>query len=351
MKTIVLTGGGTGGHVIPHLSLLPLIKKDFNNIHYIGSENGIEKEIISKHSELNYHSIPTVKLERKFTFKNFAIPFKLISAINKAKKLLKTIKPNVVFSKGGFVSVPVVIAAKKLKIPVVSHESDLSMGLANKIIYKFCNAMCTTFEKTANGKKRCVFTGSPIRTELFYGNKEKLFSTLPISRNKKTILFMGGSTGALRLNEVLYQTLPKLTETYNIIHIVGKGKGNINIKFDNYCQIEFTHNIEDFFAISDLIISRAGSNAICEFLALKKPMLLIPLPKNASRGDQIENANLFKQLGYANVLPQEELSSTRLEKEIKLLEENSSTLINNMKKAKNENGSQNIYNIIKKYTN
>lgn len=346
MKTIILTGGGTGGHVIPHLSLLPYIKKDFNKIIYIGT-NGIEKEIISKQKDITFETITATKFKRDCILKNLLIPFKLISSINQAKKILKKYKPDVIFSKGGFVSVPVCIAGKLLKIPIISHESDLTIGLANKIIYSCCNTFCTSFEQTSKNLDKAVFTGSPIRKELFYGNKENAYQLTKISKVKPTILVMGGSTGALKLNETLYKTLPELLKKYNIIHLVGKNKGNSSIKYINYCQIEFCHNIEDLFAISDIIISRAGSNAIFEFLALKKPTILIPLPKQASRGDQIDNANYFTKKGYAKTIFQESLTPQTLIQTIKELEENKQTYIENMSKAPNIiNGAENIYHQI-----
>lgn len=345
MKTIVLTGGGTGGHVIPHLALIPKLKTEFDKIYYIGSENGIEKEIISKEKNIKYFSIPTVKFVRKLTPKNLLIPIKLINSISKAKKILKEIKPNIIFSKGGFVSVPVVIAAKKLKIPIISHESDLTMGLANKIIYRYCNKMCTTFEKTALNKNKCVYTGSPIRDSLFLGK------TLYLFNNKKpTILFTGGSTGALALNKIIYSSLPDILKKYNVIHIVGKGKTNHNINYENYLQYEFVDNIQDIFKCCDIVVSRAGSNAIYELLALKKPMILIPLPKQQSRGDQIENAKYFKDQKFASVVFQEDISKNTLLTEIDNLYKNKDIYIENMEKVKFKNGNEEILKIIKKYT-
>lgn len=350
MKTIILTGGGTGGHVIPHLSIIPKLKKEGYKIFYIGSENGIEKQIISKEKDIEYFSIPTVKFIRKLTLKNLLIPFKLINSISKTKVLLKKLKPDIIFSKGGFVSVPVVIAGKKLGVPIISHESDLTMGLANKIIYNYCDKMCTTFEKTAKEKNKCIHTGSPIRKTLFNGSKEKGSALTKLKLDKPTLLFIGGSTGARDLNNIIYKALPTLTKTYNVIHIVGKNKANKNITYKNYCQLEFILNIEDIFAISDFIISRAGSNAIYEFWALKKPMLLIPLPKTQSRGDQIENAKYFKNLEIANTIQQENLNEKTLIKEIDNLVKNKEELINNMNKHSFKDGNKEIINIIKKYT-
>lgn len=348
MKKIVLTGGGTGGHIIPHLSLLPKLEKEFDEIIYIGSEKGLEKEIISKHKNIKFENICVVKLERGAFFKNFALPFKLLKSIRQAKKILKKHKPDVIFSKGGYVSVPVCIAGSSLKIPVISHESDLSLGLANKIIYKFCNKFLTSFEKTAENLKKGVYTGSPIRESIFKGNSEKGYALTNVDKTRPTLLVMGGSTGAKKLNEELFLGLEKLLKTYNVIHIVGKGKGDASIKHKNYCQLEYCHNIEDIFAITDLVLSRAGSNAIYEFLALKKPMLLVPLPKDASRGDQIENAKYFESLGYSETLFQEQITSELLIEKINALYKNKDIYIKNMQKATNSNGTENIFNEIMK---
>ncbi len=337
-KTIVLTGGGTGGHAVPHLSLIPTLKRDFD-IHYIGT-NGIEKQIM-KDSPLTYHTISATKLNRSSIFKNISMPFKLIKSISQCKKLLKQIKPDIIFSKGGFVSLPVVIAGKKLKIKIISHESDLSLGLANKIIYRYSDVFCTSFEKTAEGKSKAVVTGCPIRQNILNGNKQKAYALTNLNQNKKTILFMGGSTGAKALNDAVFGSLETLLEEYNIIHIVGKDKGN-NIKKPGYYQTEYVENIQDIFAISDYIISRAGANAIFEFVLLQKPTLLIPLPKGSSRGDQCENAEDFCKKGLALTLQQENLTSKTLLDSINKLKENEQTLKSNMKNTPYKNGSENI---------
>lgn len=342
MKTIVLTGGGTGGHIIPHLSLLPHLKKHFNKIYYLGT-SGLEKEIISPIKDITFFEIPATKLQRDKFFKNFTLPFKLIKSVNKCKKILKQIKPDVIFSKGGFVSVPVCLAGKFLKIPIVSHESDLSLGLSNKIIYKVCTTFCTTFLPTTQNLPKAIYTGAPIRKELFCGLKEIGYNQTQLNNQKPTVMIIGGSTGALMLNKIIYQALPELTKTYNVIHIVGKNKGDKSITHPNYCQIEYCSNIQHLFAITDIVVSRAGSNAICEFLALKKPMLLIPLPLTASRGDQIENANYFKKQNLALVLNQEQLNPKILIEKINYLYKNKTMFIQNYSNPTIKlNGTENI---------
>ena len=346
MKKIVLTGGGTGGHVIPHLSLIDNLKKDYT-IHYIGT-NGIEKDIIAKYPEIQFHTIDAVKFDRKKLLKIFSIPLKLLKCIKQAKQILKEIKPDVIFSKGGYVSIPVVFAGYKLNIPIISHESDLSMGLANKLIYRKCNVMCTTFKETAK-KKKMIYTGPPIREKLFKGNKEKGYQMTKLNNSKKVLLFIGGSTGAKTINEFVYNNIKELTKEYNIIHICGKGKKQ-EYTLPNYYQTEFTNNIEDILAITDIVISRAGSNAIFEFLALKKPMILIPLPKGSSRGDQIENAKLFQRNKYASVILQENLTYSNLINEINVINKNYKNIVSNMENSHISNSNEKICNIIRKYS-
>ena len=348
-KTIVLCGGGTAGHVMPNIALLPELKKHFKNICYIGSHNGIEKQIISEQKNINYYSISTVKLIRSLSLKNLLIPIKLLKGIIEAKKILKQLKPNIVFSKGGFVSVPVTIAAKQLSIPVVALESDLSLGLANKIILKQCKVMCCSFKETAQKlKNKGVYTLSPIRNQLFMGNKQIAKQTCKFNNNLPTLLVIGGSLGAKAINDVMFMCASEITKQFNVIHIVGKNNINKQLNLTNYYQIEFTSNIENYFALCDIVISRAGSNAIFEFLALKKPMLLIPLSKESSRGDQIENAKNFLNKGFAHVLYQEDLNTKTLMTEINKLFNNKNTIIEKQKQY-HGNGVKNIVEQILKY--
>lgn len=335
MNTIVLTGGGTAGHVTPNLALLPYLKKHFQNIHYIGSINGIEKQIIKNYQDINYHEISTVKLIRSLTLKNLLIPFKLIKSIKESYKILKQINPDVIFSKGGFVSVPVCIAGSLLKIPIVAHESDYSMGLANKLVYKKCSKMCFSFKNTYEKyKDKGIYTGSPINEIMFTGKKRETLKHLNLDELKETILITGGSLGAQKINEVIFDSIDELLKKYNVIHIVGKNNINKKIKYSNYKQIEFSNNMNDLYACSDLVISRAGSNTIFELLSLKKLMILIPLPKGNSRGDQIENANYFKENNYARVIYQENLDKKELLNSICLTFKNKNFYLNSMKNYK-----------------
>lgn len=328
MKKIVFTGGGTAGHIMPNLAIINEIKNNAK-IYYIGS-NGLEKEII-KNNKIEFFEIISTKLKRSLSFSNFFIPFKLIKAINQSKKILKKINPDVIFSKGGYVSLPVVFAGKSLNIPIICHESDITMGLANKLCKNKCKYICTSFEKTAKGLKNGIYTGSPLRKELFKGNKETAKKLFKNYKNLPTILIVGGSLGSKIINENIYKILPKLKE-YNIIHIVGKNNLT-KTKFDNYIQLEFTNNIEDLFSLADLVISRAGSNSINEILALNKPNILIPLSKKASRGDQILNANYFKEKGYSKVILEENLNELTLLNSIKEVLKNKEKYIKNMQKS------------------
>ena len=347
MSTIVLTGGGTAGHIIPHIALLRYIEKDFDKIYYIGAANSMEERIISAHKNITFVPIETCKLIRKFTLSNLKIPFILAKGILQAKRILKKVKPDVIFSKGGYVALPVVLAAHN--IPVISHESDITLGLANKIMAHKCKVMCTNFESTAKLLSSGVFTGAPIRHELYNGNKHNVINLYKLSPEKSTILIMGGSLGSVNINKKIRAILPDLLKKFNIIHIVGKGNIDSTLTQSRYVQIEFTNNISDIFAAADIIVSRAGATAIHEFLALRKPMLLIPLSKAASRGDQILNAQNFNQRKIANVLLEEDMSPESLKEAILNLYSSRLTLIKNMSKEQNSDGTQKIYEQIIKY--
>jgi UDP-N-acetylglucosamine--N-acetylmuramyl-(pentapeptide) pyrophosphoryl-undecaprenol N-acetylglucosamine transferase len=337
MKSIVLTGGGTAGHVYPALA----VAENLTNceLHYIGGD-GIEKEILSGYKKITYHTIPTVKFERKFTMRNLLIPFKLAKSIRCCRKILSEISPDVIFSKGGFVSVPVCLAGKLENIKIVSHESDLSWGLANKIILHCCDVMCTTFKETASSRKKCVHTGQPIRAKIFAGKKQNFFDN-----NLPTILVLGGSLGATFLNNLVYKNLDALTKDYNILHICG-AKNYSPKTHKNYKLVPYANNIEDFYATCDIVIARSGSGVINELLALSLPMLLVPLSKKSSRGDQIENARLFERQGYAQVLEEKNCSYNAIKNKINYLIKNKEKIQNKMKKHAKTDAAFNISKIL-----
>lgn len=349
MKCIVLCGGGTAGHIMPAIALLPELKKYFDRIVYIGSADSMEKKL-SEDLGLEFYSVNCAKLYRSFSFKNLLIPFKLFKGITESEKILKEIKPSVVFSKGGYVSMPVVIAASKLEIPVVAHESDLSPGLANRFTAKYCSCICTSFERCAKRfKEKGVYTKTPIRRNLLFGNRENIMSSYSLDKNKPVLLIMGGSSGARFLNELIRKSLNELLKSFNIIHITGKGNISGN-NLSGYVQIEFTENIADIFAAADYVICRAGSNTIFELLTLKKPMLLVPLPKGSSRGDQIENAEYFAGKKCVHTILQRNLNEKTLIEEIKNLISDKQNIIENINKQDLTPGTTNVLKQILKYS-
>lgn len=311
MSTIILTGGGTAGHCTPNLALYPYLKNDFSKIIYIGSENGIEKQII-QNTDIPYYSIPCAKYNRTNKKKNIKLPFKVFSGIIEAGKIIDKIKPDVVFSKGGYVSVPTVIAASMRKIPVISHESDYTLGLANKISAKFSKKVLTSFPDTAKYIKNGEFVGSPIRNSLFNVQRQKALDFFEFSGKKPILLVTGGSQGAKIINDTLIKALPDLLIKYDILHICGKNNLLQDKTFDGYHQIEYLDKMEYALNVASICVSRAGSNTLFELMSLKIPCVLIPLPKGTSRGDQIANADYFQRKGLVTVLPQNVLTSSSL---------------------------------------
>ncbi|MFB5086842.1 undecaprenyldiphospho-muramoylpentapeptide beta-N-acetylglucosaminyltransferase [Psychrobacillus sp. PGGUH221] len=337
-NTIVLTGGGTAGHVSLNEAIIPeLIEKGYE-LHYIGSSDGIEKSIITKSfPSLPYQAISNGKLRRYFSIKNFSDPFKVLYGTLQATRIIKKVKPSLIFSKGGFVSVPVVIAAKFANIPVVIHESDITPGLANKIASSFAKHIFTTFEETLKylPAEKASSIGAIIRPDLFNGNELIAEQLTGFKAYKETIIIMGGSQGAAKINEAIYDNLDELTKKYQIIHLCGKGNLNALLTGKpNYIAFEYvTTELPHLLKISDYVITRAGSNSIFEFLALKKPMLLIPLSIHASRGDQLLNANYFENQGFGIVLEEEHLTQQSFLESITKLVNAKETIINKQKAA------------------
>ena len=315
MKRIILTGGGTAGHVTPNIALLPRLKELQYDIHYIGSYNGIEKELIEQFG-IPYHGISSGKLRRYFSLQNFTDPFRVVKGFGEAKKLIKLLEPDVIFSKGGFVSVPVVMAGKKCKVPTIIHESDMTPGLANKLSIPSATKVCCNFPETVAHlpADKAVLTGSPIRQELLSGDKAKALEFTGLTSDKPVILVIGGSLGAVAVNNAVRSVLPELLKDFQVIHLCGRNKLDASLQgLEGYVQYEYIKDeLKDLFALTDIVISRAGANAICELLALHKPNLLIPLSANASRGDQILNARSFERQGFSMVLEEEELTDESL---------------------------------------
>ena len=308
-KKIVLTGGGTAGHVIPNIALLPSLREAGYEIQYIGSLSGIEKKLMEDRG-IPYFGIETGKLRRYFDPKNFSDPFRVIRGYNEARKFLKEYKPDVLFSKGGYVSVPVVRAAASLHIPCIIHESDMTPGLANKICIPAAKKVCCNFPETLEKlpPDKAVLTGTPIRDELLHGSRSKGLEICGFDGAKPVLLVIGGSLGASSVNQTIRDNLDALLAHFDIIHICGKDKvDNLKLTIPGYKQFEFVkEELCHLFAAADIVVSRAGANAICELLALHKPAILVPLPAASSRGDQILNAASFEKQGYSMVVQDDE---------------------------------------------
>ena len=332
MKKVLLTGGGTAGHVTPNIALLPGLKNAGFDILYVGSYEGMEKKLIEDQN-IPYRGIATGKFRRYLSLKNLTDPFRVIKGYQEAKQIIREYKPDVLFSKGGFVSVPVVLAAGKYKVPVIIHESDMTPGLANKLCQSTASKICCNFPETVNHlpAEKAVLTGSPIRRELLTGSREAGLAFTGLSGDRPILLMMGGSTGSRAVNTALRAILPQLLKDFQVIHLCGKGNLDPTLDQPGYVQYEYiSAELKDLMAAADLVLSRAGANAICELLALKKPHILVPLSLIASRGDQILNAESFKKQGFSYVLQEEK--ETALKRGLSFVEQdelmNSETLLN-----------------------
>lgn len=353
MKKIVLTGGGTAGHVTPNIALVPRLKELGYEVHYIGTHKGMERELIEA-INIPYHPVSSGKLRRYFDLKNFTDPFKVLKRYGDSYRILKKLKPDVVFSKGGFVAAPVVAAASQLKIPAILHESDMTPGLANKLCGRFATKFCCNFPETLNHlpKDKAVHTGTPIRQELKEGSKEKGLAFTGFNSEKPIMLIMGGSLGAVKVNDAIRAVLDDLLEDFQIIHLCGKGKvseAHANIK--GYLQYEYiSAELPDLLACSDLVVSRAGANAISEFLALRIPNVLIPLSKEASRGDQILNAKSFAKQGFSAMIEEEDITPKALLSLIRHTYEDRDEYIRNMENSNSADPIEAIVEIINELT-
>lgn len=349
MKKIILTGGGTAGHVTPNIALLPKLEENGYEVKYIGSYNGIEKNLIED-CGLKYYGISTGKLRRYFDLKNFSDPFRVLKGFAEAKKIINEEKPDIIFSKGGFVSVPVVIAAARCNIPVIIHESDITPGLANKLSFSSATKICCNFPETVKmlPEGKAVLTGSPVREELFAGDKNRAKEICGFKDDKPVILVMGGSLGAVKVNEAVRTVLQDLLKTYNVIHMCGKGKNDDTLNnIPGYVQFEYVkEELKDLYALCDVIVSRAGANAICEIASLRKPNLLIPLSAQSSRGDQVLNAKSFVKRGFSVIIEEEDLNNDLLLSAIDELYNNRDKYINVMKSSEQKNPIDTIINLI-----
>ncbi|MGD6969439.1 undecaprenyldiphospho-muramoylpentapeptide beta-N-acetylglucosaminyltransferase [Rossellomorea vietnamensis] len=347
-KHILFTGGGSAGHVTVNAALIPFFIKQGWKVSYIGSKDGIENEIITEQfPEIPYHGISSGKLRRYFSWKNFSDPFRVMKGLMEAMGVIKKTKPDVIFSKGGFVSVPVVMAAKMSGIPTAIHESDFTPGLANKLAVPFATRIFTTFPETLNSMPadKSICAGAIIREELFSGDKAEGKRITGFYDNKPILMIMGGSLGSRKINEAVRKNLVELLKNYQIVHLCGKGNLDTSLEQKGYKQYEYVSTeLPHFLEMTDFVISRAGSNSIFEFLALKKPMLLIPLSREASRGDQIINADSFVKQGIALKLEEEELSPETFKHNLDELERRSEEMILAMEKNKSSYTIEDMFN-------
>ncbi|RPF50115.1 undecaprenyldiphospho-muramoylpentapeptide beta-N-acetylglucosaminyltransferase [Aquisalibacillus elongatus] len=348
--TIVFTGGGTAGHVVVNLALMPEFIKEGYDVHYIGSYDEIERELVEDMEGVTYHGISTGRLRRYLSRRNVRDAFRVVKGVFQAKKILKQLNPSIVFSKGGFVSVPVVMASKMAGVPSIIHESDYTPGLANKIALRFSEKILTTFPETSEylPDEKVHYIGAIIREELFQGDQENAYELTGFNSHKPTILVMGGSGGAQKVNDMVRLSLPVLLKDFQVVHLCGKGKVEASKQQDGYVQYEYvTDELKDLLAMSDVVISRAGANAIFEFLALRIPMLLIPLSKQQSRGDQILNAKSFKNQGFAEVIEEEVLTREQLIQKVSDLYENRAQYHRKMETYQSQEVKDQVINLIK----
>ncbi|MBP5294917.1 MAG: undecaprenyldiphospho-muramoylpentapeptide beta-N-acetylglucosaminyltransferase [Lachnospiraceae bacterium] len=352
-KSIVLTGGGTAGHVTPNLALLPGLRARGFEVRYIGSYNGIEKQM-AENAGLPYDGVASGKFRRSLNPKNISDIGNVFKGARESVALLKKYRPDIVFSKGGYVSVPVVKAAKKLGIPVIIHESDMTPGLANKLCFSSASKICCNFPETLSmlPKEKAVLSGSPIRAEILSGDREKGLRFAGLTGEKPVLLMIGGSLGALKLNLALREALPELTKRFDVIHLTGKGKLDESlVGTPGYVQYEFiSEELADLFAAADVVFSRAGANAICELLALRKPNLLVPLPKEESRGDQILNAASFEKQGFSKVIAQADLNAEVLTRTVNELYDDRARYVAAMSESSQADGVATILGLIDELT-
>ncbi len=308
---VLFTGGGSAGHVTPNIALIESLQTDGWRCEYVGSESGIERKLISG-MKVPYHPIASGKLRRYFDWKNFTDPFLIMLGILQSLRICYRQTPVVVFSKGGFVAVPVVVAAWLLRIPVICHESDVTPGLANKICFTFAKKICVNFEQTLRylATNKAVVTGTPVRQSLLQGDEQRGRQFLGITAGKPLLLVFGGSLGANAINQQIRSVIDTLLKKFAVIHVTGSGNMDESLSGKKgYIQKEYLESeFGDVLAATDIVVSRAGANAIYELLLVRKPHLLIPLSAKASRGDQIINAKTFSRAGFSDVLFEEDLS-------------------------------------------
>lgn len=349
MKIIILTGGGTAGHITPNIALIPKLKKAGFRIHYIGLRGGMEEGLIAQ-QKVPFHGITGGKLRRYSDAKNFTDVFKIGAGFFEALSVMRKVKPDIVFSKGGFVSAPVVWAAHFCRIPAVAHESDCTVGLANRLSIPFVRKICYTFPETEEQlpQGKGVFTGLPIRESLLHGDAARGRRLCGFDGKKPVVVATGGSQGAQFINDLLRGCLDSLLPQFDICHICGKGNLSDDLKSTpGYRQFEYVSgDLPDIFTMADIVVSRAGATSIFELLALKKPSLLIPYALKTSRGDQIINARSFQKQGFSEVLDQGAATPEKFLGLIDALYQSRAFYIEKMDKSAVKNGLESVFNVI-----
>lgn len=345
MKKIMFCGGGSAGHVMPNIAIYELLRDKYD-VCYIGTD-AIEKNICGKFG-IGFSEFKGVKLVRGKILCNLSIPFKLFKSVKQCKAILNKHRPDILFCKGGYASLPPAIAASKLKIPVITHESDLTAGLANKIIAAKSRYVLTSFPSTAKQFKNGLYCGSPMRESLFGRDKTTAKAQMKLD-GRPTVLVFGGGSGSRIINDCLRRNLFELCKKYNILHLCGRGNAT-DSNIDGYKQIEFCEDMGSVYACADYAVARCGSNSAHELIALKIPTLFIPLDNDSSRGDQVMNARYFNDLGLCHVLAERNLTAQTLKEEIERL-----TCDDNIKSAlRNSNvgcGNDKIIEVIEKVIN
>ena len=346
----MMTGGGTAGHVMPNLALVKPLREKGYRIGYIGRKNSIE-ERLAKEAGLSFYHITAGRLHRDFNLENWISPWLNAKGILQAVAIIRREKPAVIFCKGGFVSVPVAVAGQLCQVPVVLHESDMTPGLANKLCMPFADKICVSFEETLKSVSsgKAVLTGTPIRQELTEGSAKEGYTLTGLTPGKPVILVMGGSSGAGALNAVIGTAAAELTKRYQIVHLCGRQQAEYCKPMLGYCPLEYAGaELKHLYAMADLIVSRAGANALAEIVLLQKPNILIPLPKAVSRGDQILNAASFEKKGYSLVLPQEQLTKETLLTALKQVWDGRESYKAAMAKSPGKNGTGAVMEAIEK---
>ena len=346
---ILLTGGGSAGHITVNLALIPLLLQSGWQVIYIGSIKGIERELISNIPEVKYYGVSTGKLRRYFALQNLTDLLRLTRGVLEAYRIIRREQPSVVFSKGGFVSVPVVVSSGLNDLPIITHESDLTPGLANRINMHFAQKICTTFPETLEylPQAKGQFIGAIVRPELKQGDAEIGRIICKFNSEKPVILVAGGSLGSACINQTVHSLLSSLLQEFQVVHICGRGNINRKLDYEGYRQFEYVSDeLADLMHLADVVISRAGSNFIFEFLALKKPMILIPLSKKSSRGDQIDNAQVFEKQGFAEVILEEDLTEDKLLDTIHAVFNNRGEYKNRMKSWNSDDSLAKLFDLI-----